>query len=65
MSCGFIHEATDNALIITIQPDGLITMSYRKITGPQGADHHVLGRIDEHGVLEIHEPRPITEQERR
>lgn len=66
VSVGFIHEATNNALIITVEPGGLITMSYRKIVGPDIArpPHHVLGRFDEHGVLEIHEPRLITEQER-
>lgn len=58
ISVGVVHEQSGQVLIITAHPTGELTFSYGPIDHKPHAQH-LLGRFDEHGALEIHEPHPL------
>jgi hypothetical protein len=59
ISVGFLHESSNQILLITAFPGGMITMTYGPATGEKPDSTHVLGQFDADGVLEMHEPRPL------
>jgi len=62
LTIGFVHEATANVLLITAHPNGTLTMSYGKVKSPPH-DTHVLGKFSDDGVLDIHEPTPLIQEQ--
>lgn len=60
VNIGIEHEETRRLFSIGVHPDGTITCVWcDERTGTFGSVHE-LGRINDDGTFDIHEPRPLT-----